>query len=252
MGEDADDAAEAGETTLKGRVVIVTGGGSGVGRATAVALSGAGAAAVVVGRREEALRRTVAVIEERGGRAAAIAADVSDEAAVAGLVDRVGDEFGGIDGIVLAAGIGVYGPVEEYSLADWNATLATNLTGTFLCARAVIGPMRRQGGGAIVAIASGAEKQGYANLAAYAASKFGLLGLMQSLAAEVGEAGIKVSTVVPGSIVSGFAGRDAAAARTAADPTKRYLEPEDVAEAVVFLLRQPRRAWTQELNLWPF
>ena len=105
-----------------------------------------------------------------------------------------------------------------------------------------------------MAIASGAGKQGYANLAAYAASKFGLIGFMQSLATEAREDGIKVSTIVPGSILTDFAGQPAAAkwAAAAADPGKRYLEPEDAASAVVFLLRQPRRAWTQELNLWPF
>ena len=113
--------------------------------------------------------------------------------------------------------------------------------------------MRERGGGTIVAIASGAGRQGYPNLAAYTASKFGMIGFMQSLAAEVGPAGIKVSTVVPGSILTPFAGRSVEEKQAAAsrDPGKKYLAPEDVAEAVLFLLRQPARAWTQELNLWP-
>jgi len=244
----------AGSGDLAGTVAIVTGAGSGVGRATALALAAAGATPVLVGRGEAALAETAAMIAAVGGLSVAAPADVADEAAVARVVGRARGELGGVDVLVLAAGVGHEGPVETLSLEDWRATLETNLTGVFLCARAVIGPMRQRGGGAIIAIASGAGKQGYPNLAAYAASKFGLMGFMQSLAAEVGEAGIKVSTVVPGSILTGFAGRPAAAKRAAAaaDPSKRYLEPEDVAEAVMFLLRQPARAWTQELNLWPF
>ena len=238
---------------LSGKVAIVTGAGSGVGRATAVALAAAGLTPVLVGRGQPALEETARLVGGRGGRAVVAPADVADEAAVEAVVGRAVAELGGIDVLINAAGIGLYGPVESYSLADWQATLATNLTGVFLCSRAVLRPMRERGG-AIIAIASGAGKQGYPQLAAYAASKFGVLGFMQSLAAEVGDHGTKVSTVVPGSILTDFAGRPAAERRTAMarDPGKKYLEPEDVAEAVLFLLRQPERAWTQELNLWPF
>ncbi len=245
--------AGAGGGALAGRVAIVTGAGSGVGRATALALAAEGAVPVLVGRGAAALAETAALVAAAGGRALAVPADVTDEGAVAGVVERTVGELGGVDVLVAAAGVGLYGPVEEYRLADWEATLATNLTGLFLCARAVIGPMRQRGGGAIVAVGSGAGKQGYANLAAYSASKFGMIGFMQALAAEVGEVGIKVSTVLPGSIATGFAGGAAEAKRSAAanDPGKRYLEPEDVAAAIVFLLRQPGRAWTQEMNLWP-
>jgi 3-oxoacyl-[acyl-carrier protein] reductase len=169
-------------------------------------------------------------------------ADVADETAVAAVVARAAAEFGRIDALVNVAGVGLYGPVETYALADWQQTLATNLTGVFLCCRAVLPLMRERDDGAILAIASGAGKQGYANLAAYAASKFGLIGFMQSLAAEVGEDGIKVSTVVPGSILTDFAGRPAAEKRAAMarDPGKKYLEPEDVAEAVIQGLAEER------------
>ena len=244
--------SEAG-TSLAGKVAIVTGAGSGVGRATAMALAGAGAIPVLVGRRVETLTGTARAVEGVGGRSLVAPADVADEAAIATVVARAVVEFGGVDVLVAAAAVGLYGPVESYRLADWQTTLATNLTGVFVSARAVLGPMRERGGGAIVGIASGAGKQGYPGLAAYSASKFGLLGFMQSLAAEVGGEGIKVATVVPGSILTGFAGADAGAKRAAARAEgKKYLEPEDVAEAVLFLLRQPPRAWTQELNLWPF
>ena len=238
---------------LAGKVAIVTGAGSGVGRATALALAGDGMAVALVGRRRESLAETAGQVEALGRRALVAPADVADEAAVAAAVDRTVAELGGVDVLVASAAVGLYGPIETYSLADWHATLATNLTGVFLSARAVLRPMRERGGGAIVAIASGAAKQGYPNLAAYSASKFGLLGFMQSLAAEVGDDNIKAATVLPGTIATGFAGADPDRKRAEAEASgKKYLEPEDVAEAVLFLLRQPRRAWTQELNLWPF
>ena len=156
--------------------------------------------------------------------------------------------MGGIDAAILSAGIGKFGAIESYDLADWDATLATNLTGPFLCAKAAIPHLRQRGGGHIIAISSGAGKQGYAQLAAYSASKFGLMGLMQGLAGEVGDEGIKVSAIVPGSIMTPFGGRPVDEKREAmtSDPGRKYLEPDDVAEAVLFLMRQPRRAWTQE------
>jgi 3-oxoacyl-[acyl-carrier protein] reductase len=234
------------------KVAIVTGAGSGVGRATAIALAGEGMRLALVGRRREALDETARLIVSSGRPILVVPTDITEEAYVEGTVRTVVEELGGVDVLVAAAGIGRYGPVETYSLADWDATLATNLTGVFLYSRGVLPAMRERGGGAIIAIASGAAKQGYANLAAYAASKFGLLGFMQSLAEEVRSDGIKVSTILPGSIATGFAGKTTADVAAGRAQGRTYLEPEDVAEAVVYLLKQPARAWTQELNLWPF
>ncbi|HET8522838.1 MAG TPA: SDR family NAD(P)-dependent oxidoreductase, partial [Thermomicrobiales bacterium] len=177
---------------LRGRVAIVSGAGSGVGQAAALRLAGAGVQSVLVGRRERALEETATKIVAAGARALVTPGDVGVEADVARIMARVKTEFGGVDITIHAAGVGLYGPVEDYSLDDWNQTIATNLTGAFLLSRAVVPSMRERGGGAIIAIASGAGKQGYPRLAAYAASKFGLLGFMQSLAPEVGDAGIKV------------------------------------------------------------
>jgi NAD(P)-dependent dehydrogenase (short-subunit alcohol dehydrogenase family) len=242
------------ERDLSGKVAVVTGAGSGVGRAVAVALATAGATPVLVGRTVGPLEETATLIAQVGGASLVAAADVADEAAVANVFARAASELGGIVAAILAAGIGRNGPLESYPLTDWETTLATNLTGPYLCAKAAIPYLRQRGGGAIIAISSGAGKQGYPNLAAYSASKFGLMGLMQGLAAEVAADGIKVSAIVPGSILTPFGDRAVADKREAmaSDPTKKYLEPEDVAEAVLFLLQQPRRAWTQELNIWPF
>ena len=242
------------ERDLAGMVAVITGAGSGVGRAVALALAAAGGMPVLVGRTQDPLWETAALVAGTGGQSLVRPADVTDEAAVAEVFAQTAGELEGIDAAILAAGVGRYGPVESYPLADWDETLATNLTGPFLCARAAIPHLRRNGGGAIVAVSSGAGKQGYPQLGAYSASKFGLMGLMQGLAGEVADDGIKVCTVVPGSILTPFGGRSVAEKREemASDPVRKYLYPEDVAEAILFLLRQPRHAWTQELNLWPF
>ena len=238
---------------LAGKVVVITGGGSGVGRATALALVHAGATPVLLGRSVAPLSGTLDLIGEAGGTGLAIPADVADEAAVVDAFAWIAQELGGIDAVILAAGIGRFGQIADYPHEDWDATLATNLTGPYVCAKAAIPHLQARGGGNIIAISSGAGKQGYPNLAAYSASKFGLMGFMQGLAGEVSPDNIKVSTIVPGSIMTPFGDRPVEQKRAAAgDPGKKYLEPEDVAEAVLYLLRQPARAWTQELNLWPF
>lgn len=240
------------DESLTGRVVVITGAGSGVGRATAVAVANAGGVPVLLGRQVGPLRETRRLL----GNAATsmvVAVDVSDESEVNAAFAQVATELGGIDAAILAAGVGRYGPVESYSLEDWQETIGTNLTGPFLCARAAIPYLRQRGGGHIIAVSSGAGKQGYPHLGAYSASKFGLMGLMQGLAGEVSEDGIKVSAIVPGSIMTPFGNRSLEEKRQqASDSGRKYLEAADVAEAVLFLLRQPQRAWTQELNLWPF
>lgn len=242
------------ERDLAGTVAVITGAGSGVGRAVAIALAEAGGTPVLVGRSRGPLAETAVLVADAGGRSLVVPADVTDETDVTAAFAQAAEACGGIDAAILSAGVGRYGPIESFPLADWEATIATNLTGPFLCAKAAIPHLRTRGGGSIVAVSSGAGKQGYPDLGAYSASKFGLMGLMQGLAGEVAADGIKVSAVVPGSILTPFGGRSVTEKREAmaSDPGKKYLEAEDVAAAILFLLRQPRHAWTQELNLWPF
>jgi 3-oxoacyl-[acyl-carrier protein] reductase len=237
---------------LAGKVAVITGAGSGVGRATAVALSSQDAVVGLIGRRRSALDETALIVQEGGGSALVLPADITQEQEVQHAINDVLTAVGGIDVLICAAGIGLYGTVENYALDDWQTTLATNLGGVFLACRAVLPAMKSRGGGAIIAIGSGAGKQGYANLAAYSASKFGLIGFMESLAAEVGEHGIKVSTVIPGSILTDFGGRLAPEKERQRAEGRKYLDAADVAQAIAYLLAQSDRAWTQELNLWPF
>jgi NAD(P)-dependent dehydrogenase (short-subunit alcohol dehydrogenase family) len=230
---------------IRESVVIVTGAGRGTGRVIARALASEGARVVLCARTATEVEATVAEIRAEGGQAKAVVGDIREEATAQALAQRALDHFGRIDTLVNNAGIGGSGPVETLALADWRATLETNLTGAFLCTRAVLPTMRQRGAGHILMISSGAGKQGYANMSAYCASKFGLMGFAQALAQEVGDVGIKVCTLTPGSILTDFSGH-------APRPGAKYLAPEDVAEAILYLLAQSDRAWTQEMSLWPF
>jgi 3-oxoacyl-[acyl-carrier protein] reductase len=233
-----------------GYAALVTGAGSGVGRATAIALARLGMRVGLLARDLKALEETAAVIGGESGSSLVVTADVGNEQQVNEAIETVSSELGPIRVLVNAAAVGLYGQVETYSIEDWNETFSTNLTGVFLCSRAVL-PAMKNTGGSIIAIGSGAGKQGYASLAAYSASKFGLLGFMQSLAAEVSADGIKVTTILPGSILTSFGGRSVEE-KIANKGDRKYLQPEDVADAIVYLLGQPPHAWTQEMNLWPF
>lgn len=232
-----------------GQVAIVTGGSAGVGRATALALVQEGAAVGLIARGRAALEATAREITGAGGRALALTADVTDEAAVGAAVARAVAEFGGLDIAIANAGLGQRGPVEGLKLAEWNAVLATNLTGPFLLARAAVPHLRARGGGQIIAVSSGAGKRGYGGMAAYCAAKFGLQGFMESLAEEVGGDRIRCGIVVPGSILTGFGGRTVAEKQAG---TSKYLAPEDVAATILHQLKQPGHARIQETLLWPF
>jgi NAD(P)-dependent dehydrogenase (short-subunit alcohol dehydrogenase family) len=165
MATNGMENIDSTQRDLASLVAVVTGAGSGVGRATAVALAEAGATPVLIGRTREPLEETAALVLETGGRSVVIPADVTAEAAIITVFAEAEAVLGGIDAVILAAGIGRNGSIESYSLADWEATIATNLTGPFLCAKAAIPHLRRRGGGHIIAISSGAGKQAMPNLA---------------------------------------------------------------------------------------
>jgi 3-oxoacyl-[acyl-carrier protein] reductase len=229
---------------LAGQVALVTGASRGIGRAIAMALAEAGCDLALAARSQAELDVVAGAVRTHGRRCVAIATDVGVPAAVARLVSHALTELGRVDILVNNAGVGARGTVEELAVDDWQRVLATNLTGPFLCSRAVIPAMKRQGSGVIVNISSGAGKTGYAGMAAYCASKFGLMGFAEALAAEVGEAGIKVCTICPGTTVTESVPRRR--------PGVKVLFPEDVAAAVLYLLRQSPQAWTSEMTLWPF
>lgn len=234
---------------LNSKIALVTGAGSGVGRAVSLGLSRLGVVTALCGRSPDPLKAVASEIEAGGGQTLVLPADIGDEEAVEVAFERLTEAAGGLDFLINCAGVGIYGPVDDYRVDDWRETLETNVTGLFLCSRAALPLMRRRGGGHIIAISSGAGRRGYANLAAYSASKFAVIGYMESLAEEVSSDGIKCTTILPGSILTDFGPRDVEEKQASG---KKYLLPEDVAESIIQILRQPSHVWTQQVNLWPF
>jgi NAD(P)-dependent dehydrogenase (short-subunit alcohol dehydrogenase family) len=233
-----DMAAQA----LAGKTAIVTGASSGIGRAAARRFAREGARLVVSGRRTDALAELVEEIERAGGEAVACAGDVRDEPHNDALVDIALARFGGLDiGFNNAGGIGAMGPASAMSLADWRDTIDTNLTAVFLGARRQMRVMQEAGRGSIILTSSFVgHTAGMPGTAAYAAAKAGVIGLVQVLAVEGGQHGVRVNALLPG-------GTDTPGARDfIEDPgsrafvermhaLKRIADPDEIAAAALFL-----------------
>jgi NAD(P)-dependent dehydrogenase (short-subunit alcohol dehydrogenase family) len=203
----------------------------------------------VLARTREEVEAVAGKITQAGGRAVAVVADVGVEADVVRAVAEAVQALGGLNGLVLNAGVGLHGPIETYAKSAWDESIATMLTGPFLVTREALPALKAAGASRIVAIGSGAAYAGYANLSSYCAAKWGLRGFLLALAEEVKEDGVRCCYLSPGSILTDFAGRSAAEKRTV--PGRAYLQPEEVADAIAYLLAQPAHVWTQEMNLWP-
>jgi 3-oxoacyl-[acyl-carrier protein] reductase len=222
---------------LTRRTAIVTGASRGIGRAVALALAEAGAL-VVAGARGANADDTAAVIRDRGGAATSMSLDVTDPDSVQAVVDATLKQWGRVDILVSNAGITRDQLLLRMKREDWDAVLATNLTGAFLCAQAVGKPMLRQRSGRIVAIASVVGQMGNAGQSNYAASKAGLIGFAKSLARELAPRNITVNVVAPGLIDTDMTRALTEQARedwSAKIPLGRLGTPEDVAAAVCFL-----------------
>ncbi len=228
--------------SLRGRSGIVTGAGSGLGRATALQFASIGARVVVADVNVEAGEAVVAEIGAAGGSAVFVATDVTDPAACEALVGVCIDTFGALEFAVNNAGTtGTPGSVVDYPLDAWRATMAVNLDGVFYAMRAELPSMVAAGRGAIVNVASGAGLVGFAGLPAYVASKHGVVGLTKSAALECAARGVRINCVCPGSVrtpmLEGFMGGDERMERamTAGVPMGRLGTPAEIAEAIVWL-----------------
>jgi 2-deoxy-D-gluconate 3-dehydrogenase len=183
---------------LGGKVAIVTGGNGGIGLGMARGLAAAGASIAIVGRNEAKSTEAVATLAKAGHRAIAVAADVTDEAAVNAMVMRVRSEFGRIDILVNNAGINIRKPPEALDIAEWDSVIATNLKSAFLCSRAVHAAMKTVGGGKIINIGSMMSIFGASFAPAYAASKGGIVQFTRSCAVAWAADNIQVNAVLPG------------------------------------------------------
>lgn len=229
-------------TQLENKVAIITGASSGIGYAAAKIFAAEGASVVVTARREKQLAALVDEIVAVGGHAVALAGDVTEEAHAKALVQLAVDQFGGLD--IGFNNVGASGKISsgtEISLADWNQALADNLTSAFLGAKYQIPEISRRGGGSVIFTGTFVgQTVGFPGTTAYAASKAGLIGLTQVLAAENGPAGVRVNTLLPGGTDTPMAQAfmPNAEARSFIEnlyALKRIADPQEIARVALFL-----------------
>jgi 3-oxoacyl-[acyl-carrier protein] reductase len=214
---------------LKDRVAVITGGSSGIGLAIATSLVAEGMRVAICARDDKKLRQAARTLERDGRNVLAIATDISVADQVDALIKQVKNAFGRIDLLVNNAGVGRLKSIAESTEAEWDRIQAINLKGTFLCTKAVLPIMKRQRSGYIVNIASLAGKTGFGGAAAYSASKFGVVGLTESLLEEAIGHNIKATAICPGYVATPMV-------QGASVPQNEMIPPEDIGKLVVGLL----------------
>lgn len=229
---------------LHQQVALVTGAGRGIGRATSLALGAAGARVIATARTLAEIEAVAEQIRAAGGEALAIAADLSVGGDIERVFAQIGEQFGRLDILINNAGIGLFGPIAEFSAADFDRLSAVNLRGPFLCCQQALRLMIPARRGYIINIASVVGFKGYVNQAAYTATKHGVMGLTKVLAAEGQPHGIRTSVILPGGVDTLMV----ADARPDLDRSV-LLQPEDIAETVMFLLSLPERAAIDQIYI---
>lgn len=240
---------------LKDKVVLITGGGQGIGEACAERFAREGARVVVSARSQDKVEGVAQRLREQGFQAHAVVCDVTRSSDVNALVAETTRTFGTVDILIANAGIAASAPLLKTDDALWDNVLATNLSGTFYCMRAVLGPMLQKGWGRIINIASDAGKVGFQYTSAYCASKHGVVGLTRSVALEVARKGVTVNAICPGFVetpmttqsienivkATGRTPADARAYLEGLSPQGRLFTPEEVAETAFFLATDAAR-----------
>lgn len=229
---------------LKGTCAIVTGGGRGIGRETALQLATEGSRVVVVARSVDEIDAVARDITDAGGESMAIRADVAEPDQVASVVEKAVSAFGGVDILVNNAGVAIHNPIPDIRFEDWEANLRVNLTGTFVCTQAVFAHMCERGEGHIVNVSSISGVRGHARGGAYCAAKFGVVGFTEVTDVEGRPHGVKASVVCPGPTDTKMR-RD----NHPDDVLEHLTRAEDIAAAILFLLKQPREAHTLQMNV---
>lgn len=231
---------------LQNRKAIVTGGGRGLGKATAIALAHEGVDVAITGRNETNLQATVKELQAIGVQATYAVFDVVDRAAVQTAVEKLIQELGGIDILINNAGIAEFGSFIDMDAARWQEILMTNVMGMYHVTKAVLPHLIDKNVGDIVNVASTAGLSGNPGTSAYSASKFAVIGLSESLMKEVRKNNIRVCTLTPSTIASDMS---IDLGLTDGNPDS-VLQPEDFAELVIANLKLPRRAMLKSASLW--
>ncbi|RCU50294.1 MULTISPECIES: SDR family oxidoreductase [Corallincola] len=232
--------------SIQGKTIIISGGASGIGLGIAEALIAEGANLVLTSRRTELLEQEAARLSAIGpGRAIGVGADVRNKQQVQEVAQAALRVFGGIDGLINNSGLGVGDSIESCSEENWDLVMDTCAKGTFLMTQAVLPNLRARQSGHIINIASQAAKNGYANAGPYCAAKFAVLGFAAALQEEVRGDGIKVHSLCPGLV-------QVPRPHNVADQSPGWLQVEDMAAAVLYVLKQPKRVFLENIGLYGF
>lgn len=230
---------------LQNRVVLVTGAGRGIGRATAIAFARAGAHVALMGKTKKNLLETLKEIKPLGVKTVILPGDVSDEGSVARCVAAAEQQLGPVDVLINNAGIFAIAPIDKCDALVFDRLLDVNLKGPFLMSRAVLPGMKSRRSGHIVNIASTAGKRGFAGGGAYCASKFGVAGLSEAMRYEARAFDVRVTCVFPSTVAT-----DMIARGMPGHDLSKAIQPEDVASAIVAAVSMEGRAMTTSLEIW--
>jgi len=241
---------------LEGKVAAVTGASSGIGEATALALAAEGAAVALAARREDRVADLASRIEGGGGRALAVATDVTDEEQANSFVAQANEELGGLDVLVNNAGVMLLGPVAGAPTDQWRQMIEVNLLGLLYCTHAALPIMGAAGSGDIVNVSSVAGRTASFGSGVYNMTKWGVVGFSEALRQECGRAGVRVTAIEPGWVDTELQGHNehpavVAGMKKAMEKVERVLDADDIARAITFAVTQPPHVSINEMLIRP-
>jgi len=241
---------------LEGKVAAITGSSSGIGEATALALAAEGAAVALAARREDRVADLASRIEGGGGRALAVATDVTDEEQANSFVAQANEELGGLDVLVNNAGVMLLGPVAGAPTDQWRQMIEVNLLGLLYCTHAALPIMGAAGSGDIVNVSSVAGRTASFGSGVYNMTKWGVVGFSEALRQECGRAGVRVTAIEPGWVDTELQGHNehpavVAGMKKAMEKVERVLDADDIARAITFAVTQPPHVSINEMLIRP-